>query len=266
MPVLLGAVISALPASSALAGGTADLRPFIVCPEALPGCCGPPTAQAATQTCCPEPTDQAAASQACCPEPITAGTSCCVASSCTQSLSLAITPNPVTEGHKATISGTLTGGTVAAQTVVLWQRLAGQSAFSNVAHAETNATGAYQFLRAVKTNAEWYAQVGSVESSTVAEPVLARIVLRRSRSRPAAGKKFKLSASISPGHAGDRVTLQLLRGRRWVTIARPKLGGHSSFALTRRAPAHSVERFRVVLAADARNARSVSSVVVVTVA
>jgi len=50
-----------------------------------------------------------------------------------------------------------------------------------------------------------------------------------------------------------------------VTIARPKLGINSSFTVTRNAGGHSVKRFRIVLAADARNARSISRIVAITV-
>ena len=79
------------------------------------------------------------------------------------------------------------------------------------------------------------------------------------------GANLTLLGSIAPSHAHERVSLEQLRGRRWATIARPKLGAHASFAVRRSLLGHSVERFRVVVAADAHNSRSVSPVLVIPV-
>lgn len=174
-----------------------------------------------------------------------------------------MTPDPAIEGQMATISGTLTGGTVAGQTVGLWQRLPGQTAFSSVAQTQTTSSGTFQFTRAARTNATWYAKMGSATSAMVNELVRAKIALRGSAARHASGATLKLSGSVAPSHAGERVALQQRRGRRWLTVARLKLGIHSSFAVARKLSGHSVGRFRIVLASDARNARSVSAVVVV---
>jgi hypothetical protein len=174
---------------------------------------------------------------------------------------LAATPNPAGEGHEATITGTLTGGTVAAQAVVLWERLAGRPAFSKVARTQTNASGGFQFVRAVRINAEWYATSGSVTSATAAESVLAAVVLHPASVRPPAGATDMLSGTIAPSHAGEPVALQHLQRGHWVTIARPKLSATSGFAVATTMPAGSLERFRAVLAADGRNARSVSRVI-----
>jgi len=245
----------ALLASAALARSAAPARAAIVCPEGAvsPGCCGPVAQPLAASQCCP------VATAGCC-API-AATDCCTTSACTQQLSIGVTPDPAIDGQSATIRGTLTGGTVAAQPVILWQRLAGQSGFSDVAQTQTDAAGAFQFVQPVQIDARWYAKSGNVVSSTVHEPVRAAIVLRASR----VGANLTLLGSIAPSHAHERVSLEQLRGRRWATIARPKLGAHSSFAVRRSLLGHSVERFRVVVAADAHNSRSVSLVLVIPV-
>jgi hypothetical protein len=162
-----------------------------------------------------------------------------------------------------TITGTLTGGTIAAQAVTLWERLPGQGAFANVAQAKTNASGGFQFVRAVRVDAQWYAKAGSLTSATVDEPVLAAVVLHSSRLHPAPGAKVKLSGTVAPSHAGERVALQRLGNGHWVTIARPTLGARSRFSVAEKMRGRAVARFRVVLAADARNARSVSGVVAI---
>lgn len=259
---VVGVALLAVLGPTAAVGNTPHSSPSIACPvvAGLPFCCGPPIAgaQANALPCCPVATPTAT----CC-TPV-GGPTCCPNSPCPSSLSIATTPDPVTEGHATTISGSLTGGTVAAQNVVLYERLAGQAAFSNVATTQTDASGGYQFSRSLPVNVEWYAQSGSVMSATVSESVLAAVVLHPSSVRPAAGTKDKLSGTIAPSHAGERVALQRLRKGRWVTVARPRLNARSHFAVAEKMRGRGVERFRVVLAADARNARSVSGVVAIT--
>jgi hypothetical protein len=260
--LLVGAAMLALVASSAAALSTTGRPPSAICPgvSGSSGCCGPPVEQPlAASVCCPAQTTGCCTTGCC--TPITAPSDCCVASACEAALSIGATPDPAIDGQAATITGTLTGGTVAAQPVVLWERLTGQTAFSEVAQTTTDSSGDFRFVRLVRTNAEWYAKAGLVASSTVLEPVLAAVTLHPSSVRPAAGAKVTLSGSIAPSHAGERVALERLRGRRWVTIARPKLGKRSRFSVTQRLGAHAVERLRVVLEADARNARSVSAVI-----
>jgi hypothetical protein len=94
--------------------------------------------------------------------------------------------------------------------------------------------------------------------------VLATIDLRSSTVRHRTWVRLSLSGSVAPSHAGQRVALEQLRGRRWVTVGRPKLGASSSFVVARKLVGHARERFRIVLASDALNARSVSAVVAVT--
>jgi hypothetical protein len=72
-----------------------------------------------------------------------------------------------------------------------------------------------------------------------------------------------LSGTIAPSHAGERVALQRLRKGSWVTVARPRLNSASHFAVGEKMHRRGVVRFRVVLAADTRNARSVSGVVAI---
>jgi serine protease len=196
----------------------------------------------------------------CCTEP-----TCCTSSTCPPVLSIKVAPNPAIDGQRATINGTLTGGTVAAQPVDLWQRLPGHTAFTDVAQTQTSSSGSFQFVRPVQTDAKWYAKTGSVASATVDESVRARIALHPSTVPHGSAATVTLSGSIAPSHAGERVALEQRRGRRWVTIAHPKLGARSRFKVVRRLHGQSTWRFRVVLAPDARNARSVSAVVTVGV-
>jgi hypothetical protein len=262
---VVGLSVLVVLAPSAAARSTAHSRPSIVCPlvGTPPDCCGPipggPVAGVRTdQTCC-----TGTVTTGCCDD--VPGSTCCATSTCPSAVSLAVSPSPAKEGSQAKISGTLSGGTSdSAQTVALWEKPAGQAAFSDVASTQTSASGAFSFLRKVTTNAQWYVKTGTAQSATVAQSVLAAIGLRPSSARPAPGAKFKLSGTIAPSQAGERVALQQLRSGRWVTVARPKLSARSRFTVTLTKRGRSVERFRIVLGADARNAKSTSSVIAVS--
>ncbi|MDQ6804007.1 MAG: hypothetical protein M3065_03350, partial [Actinomycetota bacterium] len=232
--LMLGvALLGALTPSAAAAASTAQSRPAIVCPAVAnpPVCCSPittgpiTTARANVVPCCPVPTIAG-----CCALP--AGTNCCATTPCPTptGLTIAVNPSTVSEASKTTISGNLTGGTVASQTVDLFEQAAGQSTFTDVAQTQTTASGAYSFVRAAQTNMKWYAKSMGIQSPAVTESVLAAIALHPSTVRPKAGAKVMLSGTIAPSHAGERVALQRLLSGRWVTIARPKLGAQSRFA------------------------------------
>ncbi len=243
--LVFGVALLAALSPSAAAASAAHSQPSIVCPQVA----NPPM-------CCPVPVAGVRA------EVIP----CCATVPCpTPGLTIGASANPVSEGSHVTISGTLSGGTAASQDVDLYEKLAGQAAFSDVASTQTDAAGAYSFVRAVQTNAEWYAKAGTVQSAgTIAELVLAAVALHPSSVRPKAGAQILLSGTIAPSHAGERVELQRLRHGQWMTIARPKLNAESRFVIAEKMRKHASARFRVVLAADARNALSVSSVVAIT--
>jgi hypothetical protein len=267
--LVLGIAVLGALTPSAAAASAVHSQPSIECPQAAqpPMCCGPvaggPLAasplgamRANVEPCCPVPTIAG-----CCPA---AGTTCCAAVACPLGLSITASPNPVSEGSNATISGTLSAGTVASQTVDLYERLAGQAAFTDVANTQTGASGAYSFVRAVQTNAAWYAIAGTVQSATIDESVLAAVALHPSSTRPKAGAKVMLSGTIAPSHAGERVELQRLTRGQWLTIARPKLNAKSGFAIAEKMRGHTSARYRVVLAGDARNATSTSRVIAIS--
>jgi hypothetical protein len=258
--VLAVAVVMAAP--SVGAARTPQAHPAVVCPQGATSlavtqpCCGPISQARGIVPCCVD-----SSQVGCCP-PVVGPTCTCGALQCPPAVSIDVTPEPASEGQQTTISGTLTGTTpVAGQTVELWEKTAGAAAFGDVAQTQTNASGAYSFSRTVTTNAEWYAEVNSVMSQTVTQSVLAAVVLHASNRRPALGAIVTLSGTVAPSHAGETAQLQKLRGGRWVTVARPRLDSASHFTVKRRIRARA--RFRIVLAADADNASSVSAVVAI---
>ncbi|HWF49177.1 MAG TPA: hypothetical protein VG294_00920 [Solirubrobacteraceae bacterium] len=257
--LVLGVALLAVLSPSAAAASTGHSTPSYVCPGiATPPCCSPITpTPASVVSCCPVPTIGG-----CC-NPANA-TTCCTTTSCPAGLTIVVNPSTVSEGSATTVSGTLTGATVAAQTIDLFEEAAGQSTFTDVAQTQTSATGTYRFVPAVLTNAQWYTKAPAIQSPTVTESVLAAVTLHPSSTRPKAGSKFLLSGTIAPSHAGEQVALQRLRSGGWATVAQARLDAQSRFAITEKMRAYARARFRVVLAADTRNARSVSAAVSIT--
>lgn len=226
----------------------------IVCPlaSAPSSCCpGPIVASAQVLPCC------AVVTVGCCPVTPAARA---IPAVCPAGLSIAARPSPGHAGENVTVSGRLGTGTVAGQTVILWERRAGQVNFGQVAHRRTGTTGSYSFRRRVATNVDWYATSGTLTSVTLTEPVRATVRLRASVRESGAHRQLLLSGTVAPSHAGERVVLQRRRGRSWMTIARPELDARSRFAFVQHPAAGVGERLRAVLNADARNARSVSAV------
>jgi hypothetical protein len=157
----------------------------------------------------------------------------------------------MTAGAKVTVSGALTHTAAAGVTVQLWQRAAGDNAFSKADTASTDASGSWSMTIAagtVMTNRSWYATAGGLQSATIAEPVSAIVTLHAGAAR--------LSGTVTPAHPRARARLQRLAGTKWVTIARTRLTRHSSFSFAR-AGLHGT--VRVLVAADKENALSASN-------
>jgi hypothetical protein len=249
------AMMAAIPAASA--APSARLHPMIACPLVSPPgpvtCCGPPI-NGVNPGCCP------ATASPCCP-PIASADGSQVAIACASSLTIRSSPDPSMEGAKVVISGRLLGTGGAA--VTLWERPAGMSAFVQIGTTQTDANGAYSMTRdsgVVTTDRAWYATSGTATSETINQQVQALVTLAATRTSPRA-RQVLISGHVSPDHAGESVTLQILRGHAWTTLATPRLAAVSGFTLTR-SISHRA-RLRLVFAGDSMNAASTSRIVTV---
>jgi hypothetical protein len=70
---------------------------------------------------------------------------------------------------------------------------------------------------------------------------------------------------VTPSHAGEVVLIEQKRGAAWHVIAHPRLRSHSTYATSRRFANTGTVKLRTVLPGDARNVRSISRTVTVTV-
>lgn len=257
--------------------GAAGSVPHIICPQQRAGvitCCPPPT-NAAHKTngakssprivpCCPVPTN-------CCPQ--SSGTCCmqtaCCATPCTPgALTIASSPDPSTAGRKVVISGGVTSNpAVAGATVVLWRELSGQSTFHQAAQTTTDSAGQYKFtLSAGMVNADqqWYVTANGVQSPTLHQLVNAVVGLAGLHNI-AVGHAMLLRGHVTPSHAGQIVLIEQRDGSQWTVIARPRLGHASNYGAMHKFARAGTVALRTVLPGDARNDRSGSSTLTVTV-
>jgi hypothetical protein len=220
----------------------------VICPVAAgaPGpinCCGPPIVRVGAAL---PPID-------CCPT---------IAALCPQTLTIASKPNPSTADRQVVVSGQLLGAATVGVTVELWQALAGQAQFTQVAKTTTDASGAYAITRGarqVQTDREWYVTAATMRSRTMAQAVHAVVTLAA-----IAGKHGTtiFAGHVSPSHKGERILLERHTSQGWRTIARPLLTRASTFRVRHRL-GRGTAVLHAVLPADARNALSASALLTV---
>ncbi|HUB05004.1 MAG TPA: hypothetical protein VMA76_08035, partial [Solirubrobacteraceae bacterium] len=263
--------VSALPSPA----GAARAVPHILCPQQQPTCCPYPVNGARTSPhrattsarqfvpCCAYPSNNS-----CCP----AASTCCTATCCTActpgGLTIAASPDPSTAGRKVVISGGLTGNPVAGATVVLWRELSGQSSFHQVTQTTTDSAGQYEITMkggSVNADQQWYVTANGIQSPTVSQTVNALVRLSPSSRSVAAGRPLVLKGRVTPSHAGQVVLIEQSRGGSWAVIARPRLGHSSTYTMSHRFTHAGAVKLRAVLQGDARNNRSNSPTVTVTV-
>src|ERR1700733_3318798 len=235
------------PASSGAASST------VCCPSTGTACC------AQTGTCC--------SGTACCT------TTCCTTACCTTpctsgGLTIAASPDPSTAGRKVVISGGLTSNPPPSGVqVVLWRELSGQSTFDQVTQTTTDSAGQYKItLKRGMVNADqkWYVTANGLQSPTLQQQVNALVGLAGLHT-VAAGQAMLLRGQVTPSHAGQPVLIEQRRGGHWAVIARPRLGHNSKYGVMHRFTRSGTIELRTVLPGDARNNRTNSATLTVTV-
>jgi hypothetical protein len=198
----------------------------------------------------------------------TTGTTCCTTGCPSGGLSIAASPDPSTAGRKVVISGGLTGNPVSGAQVVLWRELSGQSSFHQFAQTTTDSAGQYTFTLkrgSVNADQQWYVTAEGLTSPTLQQKVNALVGLTAGSHTVTAGQPVALSGHVTPSHAGQVVLIEQIRGGSWAVIARPRLSHASGYTLSHKFMRAGAVKLRAVLPADARNNRSNSPTLTVTV-
>jgi hypothetical protein len=191
-----------------------------------------------------------------------------------QGLTINAIPNPILAGEGVFIYGQLRVPPVANQTIVLYHHLAGSGlGYTVVQRTRTDSRGFYEFARAedvVLTNRSWFvreAGIHQIHSRTMYERVAALVSLTSSTSTAVTGQPITFTGSVTPNHAGDRIELQELNtaGTAWVNLKSGVVGRGSSFSIVYRWRVPGSHDVRALFPGDARNIRSASNAVTVTV-
>ena len=188
-------------------------------------------------------------------------------------LSIYASPNPLTAGRPVTVFGSFVGVRRGVNrcgiTVVLWRRFPTQRGYSLVARTRTITGGRYTFVLpvgSVTTNREWYVTARGLTSRVVAEYVRPSVSLQSTATFAVAGDAETLSGQLEPSRRGEPVTLQRLVGRRWVTVARPRVTVQSAFSLTHRFAVGRLEQWRAVVPGSVENLASSSPTLKIKIA
>ncbi len=262
--------------------GAAGSTPRIECPQqrdrgsVVQPCCPTPVNapdRGSTSTvCCVQSNACCAQSAACCTTACCT-TACCTTACCTTpctsgALTIASSPDPSTAGRKVVISGGLTSNpAVSGVKVVLWRELSGQTTFHQVTNTTTNSAGQYKITLArgkVNADQKWYVTASGLQSPTLQQHVDAVVGIAGLHAI-SAGQGMLLRGHVTPSHAGQVVLIEQRRGGQWAVIARPRLGHNSNYGVMHRFARAGTVVLRTVLPGDARNNRSNSATLTVTV-
>jgi phospholipase C len=182
-------------------------------------------------------------------------------------------PNPLTAGRKVRVFGQLVGVGRGVKrcgiSVVLWRRFPNQRGFAAVARTRTVADGRYSFqipARSVTTNRDWVATARGLRSRVLAERVRPLVTLSSTATFAVAGDVEKLSGTLAPSQAGQRVLLQRRVGPRWVTVARPRVAHDSTFSIAHAFTTGRTEQWRAMVPTTPRNLGSSSPVLRIRIA
>ena len=193
-------------------------------------------------------------------------------------LTLHAVPDPITNGDPVVIFGRLFGRHRADRLVVLFHHVAGGApGFSPVQTTTTDASGAYEFMRAdgrVESNRAWFVRAAHRRSRVVFERVAALVSLsvtgpggvsEPDGSQLTTGIPYVFAGTVSPARTGATVLLQrqgARSGNGWNTIDRGTVAADGSYSITHRFVIPSSQNgdatIRVLLRNDLRNIDSPS--------
>ena len=182
-------------------------------------------------------------------------------------------PNPLTAGRQVRVFGQMVGfrrgATRCGISIVLWRRFPGQRAYAPVARTRTTTGGRYSFMipaRSVTTNRDWVTTTRGLRSRVLAERVRPVVTLSSTATFAVAGDVERLSGTLAPAQAGQRVLLQRRVGPRWVTVHRPQIGADSAFSVSHAFTTGRTEQWRAMVPTTVRNLGSASPVLKIKIA
>jgi len=184
------------------------------------------------------------------------------------SLSIARSVPTLTYGSAVTISGVLrragTSTPITGRTVTLRGRRHGTSTWTTLASKTTSSTGRVAFSAKPARNTDYQLRFGGAggqlgrASAAVLVNVRPRISATLSRSSAPLGSTVKLTGTVAPNHAGQRIYLQRYTGGRWRTVTSKLLSSTSSYSFSLRPATRGQHKYRTYKPADGDHAAGTS--------
>ncbi len=140
-------------------------------------------------------------------------------------LSLAAAPNPVPFGQPTTLGGTLSGtGNSGRQVVLQANPFPYTQGFANVSNPQVvNAQGGFAFtLLSVPLNTQYRVLIPTrtnIASPIVFVGVAPRVGTLVTDTRVRRGQRVRFTGTMKPGQGGERLAIQKLKPKGWVTVA-----------------------------------------------
>jgi hypothetical protein len=171
-------------------------------------------------------------------------------------LTLSAAPKTIVYSKSLTLSGLLTQSSapLAAQTVLLSAEPIGAATFTALAPATTSTMGS--FTRAVKPTKRTTYKASFPGAPDVTVTVLVKHLVTLSVVRKGAKTYFR--GRIGPRHPKRLVVIQIRKASRWVTFARVKTTGRSTFVLVKTLKPGIHYTFRARTGADRQHLAGVS--------
>ena len=192
-------------------------------------------------------------------------------------ISIFAAPNPIVAGDAMLIYGRLSSGSgksLANQRVVLWHRVNPAPVFTPIQRTTTDAAGNYEFARAdgvVISNRNWFVVADGTRSRAVHERVFAQVSLSASTTSTDTKTPVTFAGTVAPNHVGERILLQRQVGQTgddWRRIGAGTIGPGGAYSIThlfRRPDEVGAATIRTVFPGDARNLRTPSNPVELTI-
>jgi hypothetical protein len=142
----------------------------------------------------------------------------------------------ITFGGHATLSvrATSNGVPLAAARVLVSARPAGAVAFGPPRALVTGSAGIASWTVSPAHSTTYRIELADDAASAISHTVVVRqrVTLNAAVRTLRRGMPLRLSGRVYPAHPGAVVNVQMLTGRGWLTVARPRLGSGSGFATT----------------------------------
>ena len=143
--------------------------------------------------------------------------------------------NPVGYGAGVDVFGILAGSDNTGKTIrVQADTFPFDGSWTTVASGRTDATGAYRIQVSPLLTSSQLRTVAETTPEVTSQPITVGVrlttSLRVGSHRVRRGNRVRFSGQITPAQPGSAVSIQHRRGGRWVTVARTRAGGGSTFS------------------------------------